>query len=154
MTDIVLMKAPGGALVPCDEQSREVVSRWKLGQGVNVKATRARDIVRHRRFFAMLNLGFEAWEPPEQNYRGVPVAKNFERFRKDCLIAAGFYEPVANLKGEVRAEAKSMSFANMDEDEFNVVYSKVADVLLQKVLTTYTRADLDRVVDEMLRFVS
>jgi hypothetical protein len=41
----------------------------------------------------------------------------------------------------------------MDEDEFTQVYSKVADVLLQKVLRNYTRGDLDRVVNEILGFV-
>lgn len=154
MGDMCFMKAPGGALVPADEQTRETLARWKLGQGVRVKATRMRDLIRHRKFFAMLNLGFEAWEPPELEYKGAPVVKNFERFRKDVTIAAGFYEAVANLKGEVRAEAKSISFDSMDEDEFLDVYSKVADVLLQRVLRTYTREDLDKVVEEMLRFTS
>ena len=101
----------------------------------------------------MLNIGFDAWEPPEQEFRGLPVGKNFERFRKDCLIAGGFYEPVANLKGEVRAEAKSISFANMDEDQFNQVYNAVATVLLERVLRHYSRSDLDRVVQQMLGFL-
>lgn len=158
MGDMVFMKAPGGALVAADEQSRDAVSKWKLGQGVRVKATRMRDLIRHRRFFAMLNLGFESWEPaqPEKHsdgYRGEPIQKNFERFRKDVMILAGFYEPVYSMKGEVRLEAKSIAFANMEQDEFEEVYSKVCDVLLQKVLTTYTREDLDAVVDQLLGFV-
>lgn len=157
MGDMVFMKAAGGALVPADDQTRDVVSKWKLGQGVRVKANRMRDLMRHRKFFAMLNLGFESWEPtqPEKHadgYRGEPIQKNFERFRKDVMILAGFYEPVYSMKGEVRLEAKSIAFGNMDQDEFEDVYTKVCDVLLQKVLRNYTRDDLDRVVEEMLRF--
>ena len=41
----------------------------------------------------------------------------------------------------------------MDDFVFETVYSAVADVLLQGVLIRYKRADLDRVVAEMLRFV-
>ncbi len=159
MSDLVLMKAPGGYLVPCDEQSRETIAKWKLGQGVNAKVTKARDITRHRKFFAMLNLGFDAWEPPlpevhADGYRGMPITKNFDRFRMEVLILAGFYTPVYSMKGEIRLEAKSMAFANMDQDEFERVYSAVADVLLQKILKTYTRDDLDRVIEELLGFVT
>lgn len=152
MTAVILMKVGGGMLAPADEQSREVVERWKLGQGVHADVRRMRNYLFHKKFFAMINLGFDAWEPPELEHRGLPVGKNFERFRKDCMIAAGFYEPVANLKGEVRAEAKSISFANMEEDEFEKVYSSVVDVLLERVLTKYTRADLDEVVERLISF--
>ena len=102
----------------------------------------------------MLNIGFDAWEPPELEYKGLLAQKSFERFRKDVTIAAGFYDVNVNLKGEVRAEAKSISFAKMEQHEFEEVYSKVADVLLQKVLLTYARADLDRVVMDIMRFVA
>lgn len=153
MTELVLMKAPGGMLLPCDDEAKETIEQWPMGQGVRAKVTRARNLPFHRKFFAMLGLGFEAWEPPDREHRGTPAMKNRERFRKDVLIMAGFYETVVNLRGEVRAEAKSISFANMDEDEFNQVYNRVADVILQKVLRNYTRADLDIVVNQLLGFV-
>lgn len=153
MTDVTLMKGPGGMLVPCDEGAREFIDKMKAGAGCRATIRKVRNIRFHRKFFAMLQVGFDAWEPPEQTHRGLPVQKNFERFRKDVTIAAGFYEPVSNLKGEVRAEAASISFSNMDDAEFERVYSAVADVLLQKVLTQYTREDLDRVVEQMQGFL-
>lgn len=152
MTEALLRKVQGGALIPADDESAEALMRVKSGDLVRVKWAQPRNVKFMRKFFAMLNVGFEAWEPPAQEYRGLPVQKNFERFRKDVVIAAGFYDPVANLKGEVRAEARSISFANMTEDEFEKVYSAVANVLLQKVLRNYTRDDLDRVVEELMRF--
>lgn len=152
MSEALLRKIQGGALIPADDESAAALTRVKAGDLVRVKWARPRNAKFMRKFFAMLNLGFDAWEPPAQEYRGLPVQKNFERFRKDVVIAAGFYDAVANLKGEVRAEAKSISFANMEEDEFEKVYSAVANVLLQKVLRNYTRSDLDRVVEELMRF--
>ena len=110
----------------------------------------------HRKFFAMLNFAFDAWEPERKRktYKGRPVAKNFERFRKDVLIMAGFYDQTFDLQGRMTLEAHSISFSNMDDMEFERVYSAVADVILDHVLTGYSgREELDRVVDQMVGFL-
>lgn len=153
MTDVVLMKGAGGTLLPCDEGAREYIDKLNMGMGVRAKITKMRNPKFHRKFFGMLDVGFDAFEPEEKEFRGLPCQKNRKRFRKDVIIAAGFFDPVISLNGEVRAEAKSISFSNMDDIEFEQVYSAVANVLLQRVLKNYTRDDLDRVVEEILRFV-
>lgn len=154
MTDLYVMKGPGAVLVPADDEAKDTISKWPTGQGIRVKVTRARNIKFHRKFFAMLNVAFDAWDPVVQEYKGDTAVKNLERFRKDVLILAGFYVTTVNLRGEVRLEAESISFANMGEDRFDLVYSKVAEVLLEKVLRAkgYDRAELDRVVEELLQF--
>lgn len=153
MSDLTFVKTPTG-LMPADDQSSEVVSHWKQGEMVRAKVSRVRNSKFHRKFFAMLDLGYDAWEPPAGlSFKQQMAVKNRERFRKDVLVLAGFYTTTVTLKGEVRLEAESISFARMDEDRFNEVYSRVADVILQKVLTTYTRADLDRVVEQMMGFL-
>jgi hypothetical protein len=149
---LALRKLPNGLLAPADAEDVEALQKVKLGQVIHADFKQMRNVKFHRKFFAMLNLGFDAWEPPAIEHNGLPCVKNRERFRKDCLIAAGFCDVVVNLMGTAKAEAKSISFASMDDTEFERVYSAVADVLLRRVLTTYTRADLDRVVDEMLAF--
>ncbi len=151
MAEIMLTKVNQG-FVPAFESDREAMARIRQGALVRCDIVQPRNVKFHRKLFALLNLGFDSWEPPEQEFRGLPVQKNFERFRKDCIIAAGWYDAVANLKGEVRAEAKSISFAKMDEEEFSRLYNAVANVILQKVLTNYTRDDLDRVVEQVLNF--
>lgn len=123
------------------------------GWEVLIERHKKRNYKFHKKLFALLDIGFDAFEPPTQEYKGLPVQKNFKRFRKDVTIAAGFYEAVADINGNVRLEAKSISFAKMEENEFEQLYSKVADVLLQKVLKNYTRPDLDRVVNNILGMV-
>lgn len=137
---------------PTHEPDMEALKKFKLGDTVRAEVVRPRNLKFHRKFFALLNVAFEAWETPTTEFRGLPVQKNFKRFRKDCIIAAGFYDPVHNLKGEVRAEAHSIAFGNMSEDEFEKLYSAVADVILQQVLRNYTRGDLDAVVAEVMGF--
>jgi len=109
-----------------------------------------------RKFFALLTLGFDAWEPPRKRrtYKGMPVQKNFDQFREDVIISAGFYDQTFDLRGRMKVKAKSISFAKMDDAEFERVYSAVADVLLAGVLVNYAgREELDRVVDQIMGFV-
>ncbi len=110
----------------------------------------------HRKFFSMLHFAFDSWEPGRmrKTYKGKEVSKNFERFRKDVLILAGFYDQTFDLKGRMKLEAHSVSFSNMDDAEFEEVYSAVASVILEHVLTGYSgREELDRVVDQMMGYL-
>jgi hypothetical protein len=147
-----MIKAPGNMWRPADDASGEAMNKFPLGQVCSFEAKRTRNYRFLKKFMAMLDHGFDAWEPPTTEYKGMPVQKERESFREYCIIAAGFKTLVVDLNGGVHAKAKSISFANMEEEEFERVYSAVADVLLQWVLKTYKRADLDRVVNEMLAF--
>jgi hypothetical protein len=68
-------------------------------------------------------------------------------------VMAGHYEMAVNMRDEVRLTAKSISFANMSQDEFEALYSATVNVVLAKILTQYTRDDLDNVVNQVLGFV-
>jgi hypothetical protein len=152
VAEIVLTKAANGALVPVDPQAIEYVSKLKLGAGITATVKKHNNLKFHRKMFALFNVAYDAWEPGIKEHRGMQVQKNFERFRKDLTIAAGYYDVVVNLKGEVRAEPKSLNFSRMEQAEREKLYSAVIDVVLAKILTNYTRSDLDRVVEEVLRF--
>ncbi len=151
--ETLLIKTPQGALIPADEEQAEQLSRYKVGSLVRATTQEVRNGPFHRKFFSMLDVGFDAWEPEEKEYRGLPAQKNRVRFRKDCIIAAGFYEVTVDLNGDLKLNAKSIKFARMEQDEFEQVYSAVANVLLQRVLKNYTRDDLDQVVDQILGYV-
>lgn len=151
MTDIIMVKGYG-TLIPTDKAGFEVLEKYHLGQEVKCKLTNPRNLGLHRKFFALLDVAFEAWEAPELEYKGQPVQKNLERFRKDIIILCGHYTASVNFKGEVRLDAKSMSFANMGQDEFERLYSDAITVILQKVLTRYTREDLEQQVNLILGF--
>ena len=152
MTDIVLIKTASGALVPVDSQGIEYVSKMKVGAGVSVKAKKHNNVQFHRKMFALANLAFDAWEPVTKERKGEPIAKNFDQFREDITILAGFYETHVRLNGDIRYAAKSWSFASMDDAEKERLYSAIIDVVLSRILTNYTREDLDAVVEQVLRF--
>ena len=132
------------------------MARLEVGELITFDVKMPRNSKYHRKFFAMLNLGFEMWEPKRKNksYKGEPVQKNFDRFRSDVLIQAGHYIQTFDLDGNMKLEAVSISFASMDDIQFEATYSSVLDVLLSKVLTTYkNRAEVDSVIEKMLSFI-
>jgi len=127
------------------------------GEFANMEFIFPRNPKFHRKFFGLLNFAFEAWEPDRvrKNYKGRPVAKNFDQFREDVLILAGYSEQTFDLRGNMKLKAKSISFAKMDDAEFEAVYSAVVDVILADVLKTYAnREELEEVVQRVMGFVS
>lgn len=127
-------------------------SNIKNGEVVSCEIKRPRNYGFHKKFMALLNYAFGIWEPGEIEYHGKPVGKNFERFRKDVTMLAGYYEVVTNIKGEAKAEPLSISFGSMGADEFEKLYSKTIDVILKHVLTNYTKEDVDRVIENIIGF--
>lgn len=140
-----------------DAEAQKIAQRHKPGQVVVADVVVPRNSKFHRKYFALLKLGFEYWEPEHgqaRTYKGHVIEKNFERFRGDVAILAGFYEATWNINGDLRLEPKSISFVKMEEDEFEQLYNKTIQVLLDKVLAAkgFTPAEVDRAVEELLRF--
>ena len=155
MTKLMLMKTATGALVPADAETAEYLAKLKAGAGVGGDFKRQRNIRFHKKVFSLFKLAFDAWDAPEVSYRGQQVHKEFDRFRKDLTVLAGHYEAVTNLRGEVRLEAKSLNFANMDDVEFEKVYKSILTVIWEKVLRDCgygSVADIDRVIQQLERY--
>lgn len=140
-------------LVPYDEAAAAFIQKMKVGELAHSDFKRVRNYKFHKKYFALVTFAFDQWEPRGGlTYQGQAVTKNKDRFRKDVAILAGFFESTVNLKGEVRLEAKSISFAQMDEIEFEALYSATVDVVLQRVLTRFTKDELENVVNQLLGF--
>jgi len=111
----------------------------------------------HRKFFALLQVGFDAWEPDRKrySYKGIPIQKDFEQFREDVIIASGNYIQTFNLEGHMKMRAKSISFTSMDDAEFSELYESVLTVILNKICVNYkNREELNSVVEKILGFAS
>lgn len=152
MAEIVLTKTPGGALVPVDQAGVDYLAKLKAGAGVKVTITRHNNVAFHRKLFALANYAFDCWEPGTKEYKGQPIEKNFDQFREDITILAGFYTTQFRLDGSFRHIADSWSFARMDDDKKERLYNGIINAVLKYVLRDTTRADLDAVVEQLLRF--
>ena len=148
-------KLANGSLVPASEADAELLTKIKIGAIVKLKLTRMRNYKFHRKYFALVSLAFDYWNPtelPDPRWPDIIPEKNMDRFRKDLIIRAGYYDATYRLNGDIRIEAKSIAFANMTEDEFEKLFSATIDVVLKEVCTQYTDEMLRGVVDQTLAF--
>lgn len=136
MIEILCIKNSRGDFVPMNEEEHEKTKRIKAGAVTEVRIVQKRNPKFFRKFWILLKFLYDIWDEgrPEVRHRGVIIQGNKERFRKDLLILAGFYDVIVNVRGETRLEAKSMAWDSMDEDEFRDLYSRCIDVGLAKIV--------------------
>ena len=123
-------------LAPIDSEQAEKLSKVKTGDLLGVDVKLKRNPKFHRKMMALFSLCYETFEETIDagiEYRGQLVKPSFDRFRRELVITAGHYIPVYNIQGEVRVEAKSISFARCTEDEAEAIYSSVIDAALRHV---------------------
>jgi hypothetical protein len=147
-----------GSLRPANQTDADKLAKVKQGALVLADIRQPRNSRYHRKFMAMLDMAFDYWEPGEVTLPdGVKIeaGKDFDRFRKDVTILAGFRHPVVNIKGEVRYEADSISFSSMDEGRFNEVYKAVFGVCWRLVLRKIpgmTESVAENTINQMMAF--
>ena len=152
---IALIKMPGGMFRPANESDAEIVEKIANNRYVTADIKQVRNPAFHAKFFALLNFGYQYFEPEAQIIRGMEAVKNFDRFREDVTILAGHREAVVNIKNEVRYVAKSISFGSMDELEFNELYKTVFEVIWRLVVSKVhgmTEEIAQNTIDQMLGF--
>jgi len=138
-------------LIPDDQESAAYLFQCKQGSVLAADVKKPRNYEFHKKYFSLLNYAYDCFEI-DVEYKGQKIEKNFDRFREDIQILAGYGEPTYNLKGEVRYKSKSISFGSMSEVDFDKLYSNVINVILKHIFKNYTRDDLERVVEDVLRY--
>lgn len=140
--------------LPADDEARECHARQKLGQLCTADFKQVRNARFLRKYFALLNFAFDYWECGDAEWRGQQVQKNFERFREDVQILAGYGEPVWAINGELRMRSKSISFAKMDEQTFGKIYNSVLNVLLDRVMRAkgFSKESIESAVNQLIDF--
>lgn len=151
MADLSFMKSQTG-LIPADPDAQAWFEKAKMGVIVHGKMTVPRNGKFLRKFFVMLRTAYDNYDWPTLETSWGPARCSFDNFRDYVTIKAGHFTMDLTANGHPRAKAKSISFAKMDEPEFDAVYSSVLDVILMEFLDNWERADMDRAVEQMLRF--
>lgn len=155
--EITLLRIPQG-FIPADDEAREGLNHYPVGSIARLDVKLMRNYEFLKKFMALMKVGFDFWaeRQPQQDFKGMPVLPEFDRFRKDVTIMAGYFTPVWNIKGEMRVEAESISFANMSEDRFQRLFDAVLKVLLSKIFKDqkqWTESEVRRVVDQIAGFM-
>lgn len=135
-----LINTPLG-LKPCYEEDFDEGKKLKLGEMYEADIKLVRNPRFHRLFFALINTGYAYL--PERAQKGVFMT--VEGFRKSVIIAAGFTNVYWNIREKCFVEeAKSISFANMDDAEFKDLYERCKDVIWQLISRYVSVDDFER----------
>jgi len=62
MAEISFVKTPNG-LIPASEADKEIFNKWKVGRVLSGNFKQVRNYEFHKRFFALMNLAFDYYEP-------------------------------------------------------------------------------------------
>ncbi|MBL5928544.1 DUF1367 family protein [Lelliottia amnigena] len=195
--ELQLIKHYTGILIPATPETSDILqSKIKLGDVLVAEFKRVRNPAFHRRFFALLNLGFEYWEPTggaiSSNERrlitgyakflasyagnettlidaaeeyleqiasrrvtnGISLCKSFDAYRSWVIVEAGHFEAIQLPDGTLRKHPRSISFANMDEVEFQQLYKAALDVLWRWILSRSFRSqsEVESIAAQLLGF--
>lgn len=107
-------------ILPLHDSDNEELQKLKSSKDYKFKVTAPRNYKFHKKFFALINLGFQNSENK----------MNFEGFRSYVTMQAGYYERHITPKGEFYTP-KSINFASMDETEFEKLYSSSINVIIK-----------------------
>ncbi|OEE65887.1 hypothetical protein A1OO_08750 [Enterovibrio norvegicus FF-33] len=191
---LALVKTQGGVLVPLTEADKALLDKKRIGTVLEAHFKVTRNPKFHRKYFALLNLGFDYWNPkggtvsPQernllsrfagelakwggeqqtlqdlangfldvmaQKRASLEVEKSFEAYRKWVAMEAGFFKIVVFPNGAVKKEAKSISFAKMDDNEFAELYRASFTVIWNHILHKYFESedDAEKAVNQLLGF--
>lgn len=136
--ELLVVKTINGLLKPAFDEDKEKFSQFPKDGYFEIKYTKRRNIKFHRKFFALLKIAYEN----QSDYRLM------EDLRRDLIITSGHYEEVVNaITGEVYKIAKSISFHNMDDTEFTLIYNDVKEVIVK-----WLGIDNDTLTDEVAQY--
>lgn len=141
MTTIHLIKSPS-ALHPSLDADAEIMAKWKTGDIIEATVKRPRNGKFHRKYFALLGVGFNNQDKYE----------TFEDFRMEVQLRAGHYHEHVTLKGTLVPVVDSVSFAKCDEDEFSKLYNGALSVILRWFMQGSTEGEINSAVDQILSF--
>ncbi|HBM8406702.1 TPA: DUF1367 family protein [Citrobacter freundii] len=135
---IDLVKHPGGVFSPANETDLERLQRFKNGETYVAEIKLTRNPAFHRKVMAFFGFCFAHWCANRAGLEHMDEHSQFDRFRKDLTILAGFYVQTVRLNGEVRTEAQSLAYVNMEQEKFERVYKALINAAIKHVFAGTT----------------
>ncbi|MVT01300.1 hypothetical protein CD006_01175 [Enterobacter sp. 10-1] len=135
---IDLVKHPGGVFSPANETDLDRLQRFKNGETYVAEIKLTRNPAFHRKVMAFFGFCFAHWCANRAGLEHMDEHSQFDRFRKDLTILAGFYVQTVRLNGEIRTEAESLAYAKMDQEKFERAYKALINAAIKHVFAGTT----------------
>lgn len=124
-------------LKPAHESDLELLRKIPIGEERAVEITMPRNLKFHRKFFGLLSIVFDNMQTPAifKTATGQEIEiRSVDDLLWHIKMQLGHYEQKMTLGGKIIFEAKSISFAKMDNVAFEKFYNSAIDVILKYFL--------------------
>jgi hypothetical protein len=114
-------------LIPATDADKTKFAKVAQGEIVQVEFEKKRNTQFHRKFFALLNIGFENQD----------TFNLFDIYREYVLIGIGFCHIFIRPDGQPNYKAKSISYENLpDNNDFEKVYNDAVSFIANQLSLT------------------
>lgn len=128
------------ALYPVDQAGLDALSKVKDGAFIAVKISAPRNLGWHRKFFALVKIVFE----------NQAIYPSEEALLAAIKVAVGHCDVIVLGDGKAAYVPRSISFAKMDQAEFEAFWDRVITLVCERIIPKLNRADLEREVMELV----
>ena len=142
-TDAIFVRRADGSFVAADPVSLEALDHIRPGTQVRAQITQPRNIRRHRCFWAVMQV---AWEAQGGEGGTFPTA---EAMHDAIKIGLGLYDTYT-IRGREIMRLRSTAFHSMDEAEFSRWMESVIALICGHLIPGTGRDDLMARVDDIL----
>ena len=108
--------------------------RLKVGDYINITTWKKRDILKHRKFFGLLNKTIYLL-PEDSKYDKL---RNIDYLRKELCILIGHVDTHITMKGEMILIPKTINFQHIDDEEFDHIYFLCTNAIINTYLPHIT----------------
>ena len=141
--DLMVTKDRMGALRAADEASTEALRSLAPGEIYRVQLTRPRNLKMHRLFFALLTVVHS--NLPDEMLAKFPTV---DRLLWEIKLQTGKFDLHESLGGKMVPIPKSISFARMDQAEFDSFFADAIGVVRKFIIPGISERELRDAIDE------
>ena len=126
-----------GGFEPVCEKAWSAFKSVKLGEEVSFKMHRPRNLKHHRKYWILMQIVAENsddFESPEMVHYAIRAAMGRGKWIQPAKATRQIFIP------------ESISFASMDQDEFNEFYSKAVNVVIKHFMQGLTPEQIEHIV--------
>jgi len=139
-----LVKDDNGILRPARQDDADKIKKLKMDESYKCVITMPRNIGHHRKFYALIDLALTNLH--EDKWSHITTTEDLLFVIK---ILMGHVDRIL-IDGQIHERPKSISFAKMDQAEFQDFYQRTIDLVLKHFLSGVNREQLE---DEVLAFI-
>lgn len=133
-----MIKLPGGTFVPAVDMESEALQKFRNGEQYEVEIRLTRNPQFHRKVFAFFNFCFQHWSADKTEWEHFDERMQFDTFRKNLMVLAGYKNISYTIDGRMRVEAQSLSYGNMDQAEFEACYQALISAAIKHIFANTT----------------